>query len=204
MRVTRTCVGRQNIRTIAFLLRTTPGLRRCHTLLKEAEKQHPSKQGSVVELRVSQLMLCITFTSFHCHSLFWLSSMSASRCSHYRALAWHLLHPGSELLDFSIWEVCWDLLAECLLFTSALERTSANKPMVLAWEIYLDTRLYNTKSWGSHKPQSDSCCFINDFQHPQRSPLLVFTSGRAEVVYIRVNSWRRITRRTRHLSSSTR
>lgn len=114
--------------------------------------------------------------------------MLVSPYSHYRALAWQLLHLGSELLDFSIWKVWWDLVVECLLFTLALKRTSANKPMVLAWEIYLDTQLYNTKSLGSHKPQSDSCCFINDFQHPQRSPLLVFTSGRAEVVYIRVNS----------------
>jgi len=77
-------------------------------------------------------------------------------------------------------------------------------PTVLAWEVQLDIWRNSTKILGSHKTQSDSSCFINDFQHPQRSLLLVFTSERAEVVYIMVKSSRRITRKMRHLSSSTR
>lgn len=61
---------------------------------------------------------------------------------------------------------------------------------------------YNIKSLGCHKAQSDSFSFINDFQHPQRSLLLAFTSGRAEVVYISVKSSRRVTKR-KYFSPST-
>lgn len=58
---------------------------------------------------------------------------------------------------------------------------------------FMGTWDYNIKSLGCHKAQSDSFSFINDFQHPQRSPLLAFTSGRAEVVYISVKPSRRVT-----------
>lgn len=145
-------------------------------------------------------MLCITFRSFHHQNL----CSFFSPWHHYRALAWQLLRFRSKLLDFSIWEVFWDLVAEWLLFTSALKRTSENMPTMLAWEIYLDIWCYYTKSLGSHKAQSDSSCFINDLQLPQRSLLLVFTSRRAEDVYIRVKCSRRVMQKMRHLSSSPR
>lgn len=142
-------------------------------------------QGSVVELGMSVKAQAVQSFQVLYPPLCMFSLTLELWCSHHRALSDNCSTLGFPYLISPFgksWGTRW-LNGHCLLqaWEGHQDMCPHSWPGRLTWT-------HHTKSLGSHKTQSDSSCFRNDFQPPRRSLVPLFTSARAEVVYSRRKS----------------